>query len=329
FLVFGGEDASPLPPFLPSADEKSTAFTSRDPEPLSFGGLPFPNTVVGFSAKKISISATVLLRCSNARILAPRSFSLIFGFRLLWHSFTASSCAGGCSHFMLISRHLLMKSRADSFLFCFRDMSSTKTDSDPEGDLMWWQYQQPPCLLRSEVSREERTALRDLPPPLFLPADEQQQQQRGRPAQQQRRGRPAQQQQRRLGQQRRAGVAAAAGAGSGSEPAAAGDGGWRAWQRRQGPAATASPPLPLLLPLAAGGTRQRHMQTVQPGSTARPRGSNTGPGRLRLAERGEVSLYFSFLYLFGLFPFFFFSFVPPVRSLPEIWHNTMAAERCV
>ncbi|MQM01996.1 hypothetical protein Taro_034756, partial [Colocasia esculenta] len=35
-------------------------------------------------------------------------------------------------------------------------------------------------------SREERAALRDLPPPLFLPADEQQQQRRGRPAQQQR-----------------------------------------------------------------------------------------------------------------------------------------------
>ncbi|MQM07549.1 hypothetical protein Taro_040390, partial [Colocasia esculenta] len=92
----------------------------------SLGGLPLPYEAVGFSAKKISISATVLLRCSNVRILAPRSFSLISGFRLLWHIFTASSCAGGCSHFMLMSRHLLMKSIADSFLFFFKDMSSAR-----------------------------------------------------------------------------------------------------------------------------------------------------------------------------------------------------------
>ncbi|MQM23465.1 hypothetical protein Taro_056529, partial [Colocasia esculenta] len=26
------------------------------------------------------------------------------------------------------------------------------TDSDPEGDLMWWQCQQPPCLLHSEMA---------------------------------------------------------------------------------------------------------------------------------------------------------------------------------
>ncbi|MQM19010.1 hypothetical protein Taro_052009 [Colocasia esculenta] len=32
-----GADASPLPPFLPRADEKATTFTSHDPEPLSFG----------------------------------------------------------------------------------------------------------------------------------------------------------------------------------------------------------------------------------------------------------------------------------------------------
>ncbi|MQM06809.1 hypothetical protein Taro_039640 [Colocasia esculenta] len=37
WLISLGADASPLPPFLPRADEKSTAFTSRDPEPLSFG----------------------------------------------------------------------------------------------------------------------------------------------------------------------------------------------------------------------------------------------------------------------------------------------------
>ncbi|MQM01848.1 hypothetical protein Taro_034599, partial [Colocasia esculenta] len=117
---------SPLPPAFLRAAEKSTVFTSRDPVFSSLGDLPLPYEAAGFSAKKISISATVLLRCSNVRILAPRSFSLISGFRLLWHSFTATSCAGGCSHFMLMSRHLLMKSRADSFLFCFKDMSSAK-----------------------------------------------------------------------------------------------------------------------------------------------------------------------------------------------------------
>ncbi|MQM03475.1 hypothetical protein Taro_036261 [Colocasia esculenta] len=126
YLVTREAGVSPLPPAFFRAAEKSTVFTSRDLVFSSLGDLPLPYEAVGFSAKKISISTTVLLRCSNVRILAPRSFSLIPGFRLLWHSFTASSCVGGCSHFMLMSRHLLMKSRADSFLFCFKDMSSAK-----------------------------------------------------------------------------------------------------------------------------------------------------------------------------------------------------------
>ncbi|MQL68419.1 hypothetical protein Taro_000672, partial [Colocasia esculenta] len=111
-----GADVSPLPPFLPRADEKSTAFASHDPEPLSFGGLPFPNTVVGFSAKKISISAIAML----AGLLVE-----------------------------LAEAAIVVVPAVEVVLVV---MVVVETGSDPEGDLMWWQCQQPPCLLRSEVA---------------------------------------------------------------------------------------------------------------------------------------------------------------------------------